>query len=448
VNPHVLVVFLASLAVVMVGSVAPAAPPAQERVESSAQQNICRGAEWLAAWTAAPSDAGGAGGLLSRPLIMQTARMVVRPTVVGRRVRIRLSNEYGPSAARVGAATIAQRLRGAAAVPGSMRRLTFGGRSSVVIAAGATVTSDPVRLAVRPGRDLLVSLHLPGVILQPTQHFITNQTNYLSIPGNHAAADVGAYFLPVTGTAGFSNGWYFLSGVDIQAPRSSSHAVVSFGDSITDGFQGSGLGPVESPAGLNGNARYPNFLAARVLDHIRTRHLERHVSVVNAGISGNQVLSGPPGIYPFGRAGVRRFRSDVLQQPGVRDVIILEGINDLGNDPELPPRRVIEGIRRLVLAGKRAGLRVHLGTLTPSLGASGGHGTANTNTRRHAVNRWIRRQHVAESVIDFDAALRDPQQPDRLLPAFDSNDHLHPSTAGYRAMAAAVPVRRLLGPSC
>jgi lysophospholipase L1-like esterase len=207
---------------------------------------------------------------------------------------------------------------------------------------------------------------------------------------------------------------------------------VAFGDSITDGYQaGAGQILVENPSGVDENVRYPDFVASRL------RASGRKLGVLNAGISGNKVLSDAATL-PFGNAALKRFTTDALEQAGATDVVVLEGINDLGNDAALPASALIRGLDTLVRRAHAAGLRVHLATLTPAGGASQGYGTADTDKRRQQVNAWIRSRSAADGVIDFDRALRDPNAPSQLRPEYDSSDHLHPSTAGYAAMGRAV----------
>ena len=413
--------------------------------EPAAAAPRCAGSRWIGAWAAAPSNAGHQDGIPgTRPLAAQTVRMVVHPTVRGELVRVRLSHRYGETATRIGHATVAVRDAGASALPGTMRELRFGGRRAVTLDPGRELTSDAVRLPVRAGQDLLVSLHLPDVVERPTEHFITHQTNYLAPTGTgDLAADESGGAFTVPSRHAFSVGWYFLSGVDVLAPRRTG-AVVAFGDSITDGFQVTGEGPVEDPAAIDKNARYPDFLAER----IRSRGLD--LSVLNSGVSGNRVLADAETPWPYGDAALARYGADALRLPGVTDVILMEGLNDLGNDDALPASKLIDGLRRLVLRAERAGLRVHLGTLPPTGGARNGegHGSEATARRRQAVNRWIRTSGIASSVVDFDRALRDPDDPSRLRPAYDSGDHLHPNSAGYRAMARAVRLGRLAGTGC
>lgn len=387
---------------------------------------------WVGSWAAAPSDGRGLGP--GRPLYAQTVRMVIRPTLSGGTARIRLSHRHGSQPAEIASATIGVRAEGAGLVPGTLRLLTFDGGARVRLVPGEDVVSDAVELTVEAGRDLVVSLHVPGLVARPTEHFITNQRGYLTVSGtgDHSRSVTGAAFkLPVWKI--FSTGWFFLTGVDVLAEDGAS-AVVAFGDSITDGYQGRNAPLLEGRRGWNANVRYPDFLAGR----LSAMSPDPRRSVLNTGISGNRILTDAPRVMPYGTAGTRRFADDVLSQPGVADVIIMEGINDLGDDADVTAADVTDGLRDLVDQARRAGIRVHLGTLTPALGASAGHGSAHTEQRRQAVNDWIRTAGVADSVADFDQALRDPAQPSRLAPAFDSGDHLHPSTAGYRAMARAV----------
>ncbi|WP_460890341.1 GDSL-type esterase/lipase family protein [Promicromonospora xylanilytica] len=387
------------------------------------------------AWTAPPSGVGLAQGLLGRPVVAQTLRMVVRPLMSGDAVRIRLNNAYGSRGpVHIEHATVARRSDGATAAPGTLRDLTFKGGLSTSLAAGAFVGSDAVPLDVQHGQDLLVSLHVRGNVIRPTQHFITNQTNYVSAPGrgDQAANRSGRSFHRARSPLGYSTGWYFLHAVDVRADRHSA-VVVAFGDSITDGYQGRVRGPLESRTALDQNARYPDFLAQRLAQLTP----ERSIGVVNAGISGNQVLAATSWHLPFGDSALSRFERDVLTQPGVTDVIILEGINDLAENADLTAAELIKGLSRLAERSRQAGLRAHLGTLTPTAGSARGQVT---EERRVAVNGWIRGQDVADSVIDFDAVLRDPRAPTRMAARYDSGDHLHPSSAGYRAMAAAVPL--------
>ncbi len=387
---------------------------------------------WVGTWGASPSD----GSLFQPVLSHQTVRMIIAPHLAGTEVRIRLSNRFGTTPVTLGPATIGIRADGAAVRAGTLRRLAFAGASTVTIPPGAERVSDPVRLAVTPFGDLSVTVAVSGAVLAPTEHFVTRQTSYLTPAGSgdHAAETSGAAFTQTT-TRSYSCGWYFLDGVDVRAAARTG-TVVTFGDSITDGFQGTAAGG-EQFATINADRRYPDDLQRRLLA------ARRPLSVLNAGISGNRLLR--PGLVPmFGPSGLSRFGADALARPGVRDVIVLEGINDIGEDPTVTAAQVIAADEQLIAIAHRTGVRIQLGTITPSVGdPTLGYGTASTNAVRVQINTWIRRQRRSDGIVDFDRAVRDPRQPDRIAAAYDGGDHLHFSPAGYRAMARAVPLRLL-----
>lgn len=420
---------------------------ASESMTWPAKGPRCDGAHWVGAWAAAPSNAGyGRGDTAGSALAAQTVRMVVHPSAGGRRLRVRLSRRYAEAPARISRVTVAVRDAGAAVVPGTVRAVQFRGRRAVTLEPGKDVVSDPVRLRTRVGQDLLVSLHVPGVVDRPTEHALTNQTNYVSAggTGDHTADQSDEAFTSQN-RRGASPGWYFLSGVDVLAPRRTG-AVVALGDSITDGFQASGPGPSGGSGALDRNVRYTDFLS----DRIRSRRNGPALSVLNTGISGNRLLTDAAPPRPYGAAALRRFRADVLTVPGATDLIIMLGVNDLGTDEEVTAAEVTDALWILVSRAQMSGLTVHLGTLTPAHGSrqEEAQGSLATERRRQAVNRWIRTSGVADSVVDFDRALRDPADPSRLRPAYDSGDHLHPNTAGYEAMARAVSPTRLAGSGC
>ncbi|MFI7543516.1 SGNH/GDSL hydrolase family protein [Actinoplanes sp. NPDC049599] len=398
-------------------------------------------AERPAAWTGTWTTAVTAAATPPQPQTVfedQTLRQLVHTSIAGRSLRVRLSNEYGSTPLVIGEARIARHAGGTQLVPGTDRRLTFGGRSSVRIPPGAPALSDPVSLAVPALTNLVVSIHLPERTAAATVHGSAFQTSYLAA-GNVTRSPT------LTGTT--TTSWHFLSGVSVAAaPRSA--AVVAFGDSITDG----------AITTIDANHRWPDFLARRLQEHDPLRT----VGVLNKGIGGNRLLydgntlPGTPfaGIGPlFGDSALSRFDRDVLAQPGARAVIVLLGINDIGQPTSIAPpaeavtvAELITGHRQLIARAHERGLRILGATLTPFQDTTipGYYSEAN-EAKRAAVNRWIRTSGEYDGVIDFDRAVRDPAQPQRILARYDSGDHLHPNDAGMQAMADAVPLRLLQG---
>jgi len=378
---------------------------------------------WLATWTAS-QQAPEPPAIAADPAQFsnQTLRQIVHVSVGGDSVRLRLSNEFGRTPLRVGEVRIAQQLAGPSIVPGSDRAVTFGGRTAFTIPAGAPVLSDPVDIAVAPLSNLVVSLYLPDTAVANTFHSLGVQTTYVSSPGNFTAAVTP----PVATT---TTSWFFLSGLSVQAGQRGA-AVVAVGDSITDGYAST----------VDANRRWPNLLAAR----LQGRADLRHVAVVDHGISGNRTL------HDFiGPNALARFDRDLSGSPGARWVILLEGINNIGipgafglPDEQVSAEDIIAGHRQLIVRAHERGLKIYGATLTPFEGTTfPGYFTAAGEVKRQAVNAWIRHSGEFDAVIDFDKAARDPAHPTRLLPAYDSGDHLHPNDAGYQAMANAIELR-------
>lgn len=371
------------------------------------------GQRWLATWTASPYDAP------ARPprdsvdrvprLFDQTLRLVVRTSIGGDRVRIRLSNEYGDRPLVIGAAHIAVRDSGASIVPATDRTLTFGGRPSVRMLPGAVVLSDPVALAVPALQDLAVSLHLADSSRLSTRHPLALQTSYVG----HGNVTAGRTFAPDTTL----EIWPYLVGVDVINP-SVAGVVVTLGNSITDGARST----------RDANARWPNVLAARLV-----RGGAPPLAVANAGISGGRVLT-----YGAGPSALARFERDVLATPGLTHVILLEGINDIGRSAidGVTADDIIFGYRQLIARAHDRGIVIFGATLTAA-GPRTNY-TPALEAKRAAVNAFIRTSGEFDGVIDFDAVTRDPANPLQFLPAYDSGDHLHPGDAGYRAMGEAI----------
>ena len=379
---------------------APSAPCADER--------------WVGAWASPPSGASGGAGATRD----ETARVIVTPTVGGSRVRVRLSNRFGTRPVTFASATIARRAEGSALVARTITPLTFGGERSVTAAAGTDVVSDPAPLEFDAFQPLAVSVHVREDVGAATEHRLGRQISYLTPDGagDHTGDADGSAFAERTTTRPF------VAGLDVRSPAG---AVVALGDSITDG---SGAGP---------GGAWPEILARRL--HARGRLL----SVLNAGISGNRVLRDRGPI--FGRSALHRLRPDVLQQAGVTTVILLEGINDLGQPPHASVPELLRGYRRLIARLHRANLRVLHGTLTPSAGYPT---RAYATRKRERINAWIRAKSPADGVVDFDKAVRDQGAPRRLRRAYDSGDHLHLNRRGYRAMARAIRIADLRPSRC
>jgi lysophospholipase L1-like esterase len=397
-------------------AVASAAGPASQTTGSPGGHG-----RWVGTWEAAPSgvDTGFACADC-------TIRNIVHTSIAGHEVRIRLSNVFGTAALPVAQATVAlPAAAGSAAVaPGTLRAVTFGGAGSVTIPAGQAVLSDPVPLAVPANHDLLVTTFTPGSPTPLTYHPDAQEYSFYA-SGADAAGATSATAFPQTTAS-----WYLLTGVQVTGPaRGGAGArgdVVAFGDSITDGYQSS----------YDANARWPNILAGRLL----ALPPRDQLGVLNAAISGNRILLD--GGNGFGPAAITRFQRDVLGQPAVRTVIILEGINDIQQTPhQLDPRAIIAGLRQLIAMAHARGVRVIGGTLTPFEGWF--TYDAQEEQTREAVNEWIRTSHAYDGVVDFDAVVRDPADPHRIQPAYDSGDHLHPNDAGYHAMGAAIPLAEL-----
>jgi len=389
---------------------------------------------WVGSWGSVPTTVPPASTTM---FSNQTIRQTVHLSIGGSALQVRFSNEFGTAPlvigeAHVGLAAGSQPSRSVA--PGSDRRLSFAGHVSATVPAGAPLLSDPVRLAVRPGADLVVSLYLPRPTRATTTHAFAFQENVVAA-GNVTGSRT------VTPTATFGQ-WWFLSGVSVAAPAHDG-AVVALGDSITDGAN-------TTP---NTNSRWPDVLARR----LQATPGLRGLGVLNEGISGNRLLHDPnplPGsgadafAAQFGESALRRFDRDVSSQPGARYVIVLLGVNDLGHPgtiaPEserVTPADLIAGYQQVIDRAHQQGMLVFGGTITPFANDTFGFDTPANRAARLVVNRWIRTSGAYDGVVDFDAALRDPADPERIRPEFDSGDHLHPNDAGAAALANAVPLR-------
>lgn len=379
-------------------------------------------APWLPAWYASPEPAGGEAAAVLKDT---TLRQIVRVGTAGHLVRLRLSNAYGAEPLRLDDIHVARRDAGARIDTASDRAVTFGGKTGVTVAPGAYALSDPIALDVAADSDLAVSLYVAGPAKMTTLHDIQRDVLYTAA-GDQAAAVA----LPDTkADIGLGSAFPWLSEVEVSGGPD-TQTLITFGDSITDGFG------IDRDKG----GTWPEILSRRL--HAAGIPL----SVANAGLSGNRLLHNGQWAR-FGDAGLARFDRDVLAQPNAAAVIVLIGINDLGHaggpgSPEYESADdMIAGLGQLAARAHERGLRAYVATLTPFTG------TVFTNyysdekeARRQAINAWIRTQTVFDGVIDFDKVLDDPTAPGHLPAAFDHGDHLHPSMAGLSAMADAVPL--------
>ncbi|WP_294329932.1 SGNH/GDSL hydrolase family protein [uncultured Sphingomonas sp.] len=381
------------------------------------------GDRWTTAWWTSQLALEGQNALPAADLTDATLRQIVRLQGPATRLRVRFSNRFGTAPLTIDGASIARAVDVASPrIDGATQRpLRFAGASTVTIPAGADYWSDPVEIGAPAGADLAISLYMAQPPAQQTGHPGARATSYV-VHGNHAGdADLRE--------AKTVDHWFQIAGIEAVAPK--ARAIVAFGDSITDGY---GVKP-------NTNARWTDALQRRLR---RVPGMEA-VAVLNAGIGGNRLLND--GLGPNALA---RFDHDVIGQPGVSHLIVLEGVNDLGTLTRDAPvsaeahaalvTRMIDAYRQILLRAHARGIKVIGATIMPYAGSAYYHPDAQNEADRQAVNRWIRTSGHFDAVIDFDAAMRDPADPGRLRKDYDSGDGLHPSVAGYAAMAQAVPL--------
>jgi len=391
---------------------------------------------WVATWAASPIAtnipagparavaapvAGGApGAALANPgpaplrsFDNQTIRMVVNTSIGGRSARVELANTFGKDPLKIGSAHIALRDHDSAIVPASDRTLTFSGLSAATIPPGASMISDPVDLLVPAVGDLVISVYLPGDSGPPTQHSTGLHTTYISSEGDFTGkTDFTA--------ARTTNSWYFLSGVEVLAPADTG-LIVAFGDSITDGATSTN----------NADASWPSMLAKRLNEAGVT-----NLAVINEGISGNRVLIDGAGV-----SVLARFERDVLAQPGIKYLVFMEAINDIGGASRagatpVTTEEIIAIYKQMIARAHLRGIKVIGATLTPYEGAA--YYSEPGEVIRTAVNDWIRTTGMLDGIVDFDLVTRDPANSKKLRPGFNIRDNLHPNDAGYKAMAESI----------
>lgn len=377
---------------------------------------------WQAAWASSQMAPDAAAALPANGMAGATLREIVRPTLGGKTLRVRFSNAFGREPLVILGAGVARSADNSSdrIVAATRRTLTFSGMKGITIPAGGDWLSDPVTLEVAAFDDLAVSLRVNGDAANQTSHPGSRATSYV-LAGDRITAE------SLPGAAKVDH-WYMLSGVEVQR-CAVPNGVVVLGDSITDGHG----------ATTNGNDRWPDVLA---------RRLAGRAAVLNEGIGGNRVL-----LDGLGPNVLSRLDRDVLALPGVRSVILLEGINDLGNFTRLaaktPDQRrgfvaaLTAGYAQIVERAHARGIKVYGATLTPYMGSDFYHPDAGSEADRQTINAWIRAPGHFDGVVDFDRVTRDASDPSRLAAAFDSGDHLHPNPAGYKAMGEAVPLALL-----
>lgn len=381
-------------------------------------------AVWVTSWGASQQIPEPQNSLAPEDLTDATVRQIFHLSIGGSALRVHLSNAFGTEALRVNSVHIGRPVSPASAAidPGSDRALTFAGNQEAVIPPGAELVSDPVNYPAAPLSNLAVTFYLPAPPARETGHPGSRATSYY-VHGDLVSA-------PTLADAKHVDHWYQVSEIDVQAAPGSA-AVVALGDSTTDGHG----------ATTNGNDRWTDVLAARLQASAATRD----IGVSNQGIGGNHLLTD--GLGPNALARLDR---DVLAPAGVQWVIVYEGVNDLGGlarNGEVPAadhaalvQRVLAAYRQIVVRAHAHGLRVIGSTITPFVGSGYYHPGPLSEADRQTVNQWIRAAGHFDAVVDFDSVVRDPQHPDRYLPAYDCGDHLHPSPAGYKAMGDSIPL--------
>lgn len=383
---------------------------------------------WVETWSTSPTQpTREVVNLAYAGFHDQTVRDIVFTSIGGREIRIRLSNMFGTRPLVIGKASV-----GAVASGGALSspayQVKFDGSGSVRVPAGQEVVSDPVPMAVTPLEDIAVSIYLPGATGPATYHYFGQQDNYIA-PGDHVTDPGDAAFTTRTIS------WYVLDGVDVLSAAKRARAVVAFGDSITDGI-GSADGA---------NDRWPNFLARR----LDAQYGDAAPAVLDEGIGGNRVLNGSA---CYGQSAVARFGRDVLDQPDVRDVIVLEGINDIGYssganigcvapNTNVSAAQIIAGYKTMIAEAHAHGIKIFGATLTPF--ESSWFWSPEGQAKWDAVNHWIRTSGAFDGVVDFARAVADRSDSAYLNPTYDSGDGLHPNDAGYAAMAGAINLSRL-----
>ncbi|WP_028783535.1 SGNH/GDSL hydrolase family protein [Thalassobacillus devorans] len=375
------------------------------------KKNTTDTGQWVGAWTAS-MQSPFAEGISRHGFENQTIRMIIHPQIDGEKMRLRLSNTFGSTPLTIEEVHAAISNKEAGNVAGTDTKVTFDGNQKVTIPPGEKVFSDAAPLKVKRGKNVAVSIYVDKKSGPATWHPRSIQTTFIA-NGNRVSDSDGSHF------KNKEEAWFWLDGVDVLTDASVKGAVVVLGSSIANG----------NYSKINANHRWPDYLANRM----NQESMGNKMSVLNAGISANQLLNSPP---EKGENALARLERDVFSQTGVKGVILHQGLNDIRHHPEYNSEKIIGRMREIIQAAHDQGLKIYGGTLTPFKGS--GMYTSTGEQTRQEVNDWIRTSGEFDGVIDFDKALRDPEDPERYLPKYDAGDHLHPNDAGYRKMAESV----------
>jgi lysophospholipase L1-like esterase len=390
--------------------------------------NSVRGSDapthWVASWASSQQLVEPSNSLAPADIRDATLRQIVHLSLGGSQVRLRLSNRFGTTPLHLTAVHVARAVSPASdkIVPATDKALTFSGSRDVTIPPHADYISDRVSFPVNVLSNVAITVHIDMPPDEQTGHPGSRATSYVTHGDLVSALELSS--------AKTIEHWYFIAGIDVAAPPEAS-AVAILGDSITDGHG----------ATTNGNDRWTDVLAQR----LQTQPNSRSIAVLNQGIGGNHLLTDG-----LGPNALSRLDHDVIAQPGIRYLIVLEGINDVGllarkgevaaPEHELRVRQIISAYEQIVARAHTHDIKVIGATIMPFVGSGYYHPGPENEGDRLAVNAWIRTSGHFDAVLDFDKITRDPDHPERLQPVFDSGDHLHPSPAGYAAMAQAVPL--------
>jgi lysophospholipase L1-like esterase len=356
----------------------------------------------------------------------QTLRMILHPHASSTSLRLKFSNRYGIYPLTIDKVTIAHHIHDGKIDNQTDTDVNFQGEQTVTIPVGKEIYSDPVSFKVEAKSDLAVSMYLPLYTKTSTWHYTPAQTTYVA-DGNQTKMSDTIHFKTKI------DSYYWLTGLDVMTKEENSHVIVALGDSITEGFTST----------LNANHRWPDFF----WDRVNQNYPNLNLSVLNAGITGNQILHDEAdeidganlGLANAGERALKRIHWDVFSQAGVTDIIFLQGINDIFGNSDA--NQIIAGVKEVAKMSHQRNLRIFIGTIIPF--GNSVYYSEKKEQIRQTVNKWIRSNEIFNGVIDFDQALADPQNPNQLLAAFDSGDHAHPNDKGYRALAHAVPLSLL-----